>query len=582
MPLILSLLLASASPPAPPANATQWGVWELSLIGPSDADVGNPFADVTFGAEFTLASSGSSNQSLTAAGFYDGEGTYVVRFSPPLPGTWRYRTSASANAAASLAGRAGSIDVAAALPPNRGPVRSRGCGLAHADGTPHFSTGTTCYQWASMPLATQRQTLETLLAGGSSSSAGSSGSSGSAAAATAAAATTAAVAGEPRVFSKIRMTVFPKWYEYNRQNPVEVGAPFEVLAGSAAANASSWGCVGAGCPRLAGSFDLRRFNVSFWRNYESLVRRLGEQGVVADVIVFHPYDNGHWGFDCLGCPGTTPCDGARYDTANDDFYLRYLGARLSAFANVWWAMANEWNFVACKSYNATAANGPSTPVWDHLFRTLGAADPYGRQTSIHNGNLLYNHSRPWITHVSLQGHLDDTAGLRLQYGKPVVWDEVKCESFLLAAGGGVCARAPPPSIPPSLPASRVLTPPTHTHTYTHTHTHTHHQTRATSPTAGGRCRASRSRTASGWGPPRACTSATPTRRSTGGSARTTTRSRCGGPRAASYAASRRRASAGSGGSTWQAIRRRGGRRSSTAGRACRRCSRTALPRSPTC
>ena len=87
-------------------------------------------------------------------------------------------------------------------------------------------------------------------------------------------------------------------------------------------------------------------------------------------------------------------------------------------------MANEWNFVACKSYNTTVDNGP-TPVWDHLFRTLGAADVYGRQTSIHNGNLLYNHSRPWITHVSLQGHLDDTAGLRLQYGKPVVWDEVK-------------------------------------------------------------------------------------------------------------------------------------------------------------
>ena len=31
------------------------------------------------------------------------------------------------------------------------------------------------------------------------------------------------------------------------------------------------------------------------------------------------YDNGHWGFDCLG--GT---DGSSYNTTNDDFYLRYL------------------------------------------------------------------------------------------------------------------------------------------------------------------------------------------------------------------------------------------------------------------
>jgi hypothetical protein len=28
------------------------------------------------------------------------------------------------------------------------------------------------------------------------------------------------------------------------------------------------------------------------------------------------------------------------------------------------------------------------------------------------GPLLYNHSRPWISHVSLQGHIDDTAGLK--------------------------------------------------------------------------------------------------------------------------------------------------------------------------
>jgi hypothetical protein len=38
-------------------------------------------------------------------------------------------------------------------------------------------------------------------------------------------------------------------------------------------------------------------------------------------------------------------------------------------------MANEWNFCACKSYGAVGNDGP-TPVWDELFRTLSAADPY--------------------------------------------------------------------------------------------------------------------------------------------------------------------------------------------------------------
>ena len=28
--------------------------------------------------------------------------------------------------------------------------------------------------------------------------------------------------------------------------------------------------------------------------------------------------------------------------------------------------------------------------------------------SIHNGALLYNHSQPWITHVSIQGREDTT------------------------------------------------------------------------------------------------------------------------------------------------------------------------------
>ena len=47
-------------------------------------------------------------------------------------------------------------------------------------------------------------------------------------------------------------------------------------------------------------------------------------------------------------------DPRTYDTKHDDFYLQYLAARLSAYKNVWWAMANEWSFCGCKSYGATA------------------------------------------------------------------------------------------------------------------------------------------------------------------------------------------------------------------------------------
>ena len=86
---------------------------------------------------------------------------------------------------------------------------------------------------------------------------------------------------------------------------------------------------------------------------------------------------------------------------SDHFYLKYLAARLASYSNVWWSMANEWDFCACKAKGV--ATGAS-PIWDDLFKTLSAEDPYDRQMSIHNGAHLYNHSQPWITHVSLQGH----------------------------------------------------------------------------------------------------------------------------------------------------------------------------------
>ena len=79
---------------------------------------------------------------------------------------------------------------------------------------------------------------------------------------------------------------------------------------------SSWGCVGTGKPcskRQQGSFDLRRFNVSFFQNCERLLHGLNDINVVEDVIVFHPYDNGH-GQQGVGSvslqipsPPPTPC-----------------------------------------------------------------------------------------------------------------------------------------------------------------------------------------------------------------------------------------------------------------------------------
>ncbi|KAL1525746.1 hypothetical protein AB1Y20_020590 [Prymnesium parvum] len=389
---------AAASPlPPPPSAVTEstverWAIFELALIGPADDGTAAPF-ELDFNATFRSADGAAP---VVVRGFFDGADVYKVRFSPPREGRWNYSTN---SAAPLLRGHAGGLTVTPARSGNHGPVQSHGFGFVHADGTPHFSVGTTSYQWPSQPLHRQAQTLETLRRG---------------------------------TFNKMRMAVFPKWYVYNHANPVQVGAAFEITPGSPAANASVWGCVGEDCPSIAGSFDLRRFNVSYWQNFERLVAEMQRSGVIADIIAFHPYDRGHWGFDCMG--GTDP---ATYDTRHDKAYLRYLSARLAAFSNVWWAMANEWDFCGCKSrgVNASAVQSPA-PVWDDLFQTLRAEDPYRRQMSIHNGALLYNHSQPWITHVSLQGREATTAELRAKFGKPVVWDEVRYEGDLPCCAWG--------------------------------------------------------------------------------------------------------------------------------------------------
>jgi hypothetical protein len=75
---------AAVSSGAPAAGRTdraeRWGVYEIKLTGPAS---GNPFDDVRLSATFTC-----DGRTVRVPGFYDGDGTYRVRFSPPDLGLW--------------------------------------------------------------------------------------------------------------------------------------------------------------------------------------------------------------------------------------------------------------------------------------------------------------------------------------------------------------------------------------------------------------------------------------------------------------------------------------------------------------
>lgn len=345
-----------------------WDVFEVRLSGPSD---GNPFHDVDLAAEFTI---GHRTESI--AGFYDGDGTYVARFMPDTQGRWTYRTRSST---AALNGHEGEFECVPSSVGNHGPVRvDRSHHFRYADGTFYSCIGTTCYGWIHQGEALARQTLESL---------------------------------STSPFNKLRMTVFPKSFLYNEHDDPE-RFPWPLLKKGGSTWDGHWESKGG---KLEWQFDFDRFDVGFFRMLDERIRQLMALGVEADIILFHPYDR--WGF-------------SQMNRDTDLFYLRYIIARTSAFRNVWWSLANEWDFMGRKTIED----------FNCIGRTIAKCDPYHHLTSIHNGVKWFDQHHSWITHCSVQEHQFNIAEWRETYRKPIVIDEMGYEGDLPYVWGHLSAR----------------------------------------------------------------------------------------------------------------------------------------------
>jgi len=334
--------------------------WGLLEVSLPGPTEGNPFTDVKLSATFE-----ANGEKLVANGFYDGDGVYRVRFMPSQAGRWTYVTHSNASA---LDGKTGHFEVAAASKGNHGPVVVHNTyHFAHADGAPYKPLGTTCYAWTSQSPELEEQTLRTL-------------------------------ASAP--FNKLRMCVFPKWYTWNKTEP-----PLFAFEGTP--------------PK---QWDFERFNPAFFQHLEKRIAELRDLGIEADIIIFHPYDEGHWGFDQMSAEA-------------DERYAKYLINRLAAFRNVWWSLANEYDFMKEKRETD----------WDRLIQVVRESDPYGHLTSIHNGRDLYNYTNPLLTHASIQnGSAAEDAGravlYRDVYRKPILFDEIKYEGNIPLRWGNLSAE----------------------------------------------------------------------------------------------------------------------------------------------
>lgn len=328
---------------AQPNTIEQWGIYEVTLPGPTD---GNPFVDVRLSAVFD-----NGAKRVEVPGFYDGNGIYRIRYMPDAQGRWRYETKANRW---ELTNKVGDFTVTPPGTSNHGPIRVHNTyHFAYADGTPYKQIGTTIYNWLDTPEEVQEQTLKTL-------------------------------ASSP--FNKVRMLLTQQPKSYLDKYPP-----------------ARWPFVGKP-PR---DWDFSRFNPEFFRHYEKRIGQLRDLGIEADVILFNPY--GRWGFETMSAE-------------NDERYVRYVVARFAAFRNVWWSLANEYDFLRTK----TEAD------WDRLGRLVQQSDPYNHLRSIHNGKELFDHGQSWITHASIQNGVavQSPASAELYrdvWRKPVVYDEVKYE-----------------------------------------------------------------------------------------------------------------------------------------------------------
>ena len=195
-------------------------------------------------------------------------------------------------------------------------------------------------------------------------------------------------------FNKVRFCVFPKYYDFNHNEPSVYA--FE--------------------KKEDGGWNVMHPCFAFWERLEAIVIQLGKMNIQADLILFHPYD--HWGFSTMS-------------QEDNLIYLDYLMRRLAAFPNVWWSLANEYDLCGAKSIKD----------WEEIEEFVAGHDAYHHLLSCHNCFKNWDFTRPNVTHVSIQTRaLNKVCEWRKQYNKPVVIDECCYEGNIQQIWGSISGR----------------------------------------------------------------------------------------------------------------------------------------------
>lgn len=261
-----------------PSEVNRYDVFEVSLEGPME---GNPFKEQRIQGIFT-----SKNESVVTEGFYDGNGIYKIRFMPSFIGRYSFILKSSFLDYT----LSGGFIVKEADIHNHGPLRVLGTSFQFEDGTSFQPISTTCYAYTSQFDGDIYATNETL---------------------------------KDSLFNHLCFAIMPLHNENNLVDPQDFpyegnGMSPQVLTKE---NAKEYQKNPQG-----NHFDYARFNPTYFQRLESCIKDLEKMGIVAELILFHPFDR--WGF-------------AQMKEDENRLYISYIMNRLSSFHNITWCISDH-------------------------------------------------------------------------------------------------------------------------------------------------------------------------------------------------------------------------------------------------
>ncbi len=161
---------------------------------------------------------------------------------------------------------------------------------------------------------------------------------------------------------------------------------------------------------LSSENKIESFNHKYFQKLEKAVKRLEEIDVEADLVFFTPSE-----YIWLDL-------GYSFEEAIE--LVAYTVNRLSAYHNVWWSLAND--------YDAIPLSGKD---WIELANVLVNNDPYSHLRSIMNSHIIYDYKHNWPTHCSIKQvdcykGCEETDELVARFNKPVVYEDFGFEGNL--------------------------------------------------------------------------------------------------------------------------------------------------------